>query len=61
MTTDESRFRLSIKEGKPEWDAIGISGIQDLPDIQWKLQNIGKIDTGRYKKQIQVLKETLGI
>jgi len=42
--TDEIRtvFVLLIKQGQSDWDLMPLSGIDQLPAIQWKLINIRK-------------------
>jgi hypothetical protein len=43
FTQDEKKFLLSLKSGSPEWSLMPISGLEKLPSIQWKLENIRKI------------------
>ena len=42
LTTEERKFLLSLKSGTPEWTLMAVRGIERLPAIQWKLDNIGK-------------------
>jgi hypothetical protein len=42
FSEQESNLLLSIKAGEPDWSLMPISGINDQPGIQWKLQNINK-------------------
>ena len=42
MTQEERRFIVSIKEGKPQWN-LGVPEIENLPAVQWKLQNISRM------------------
>ena len=44
LTDDEMTFLLSVQSGQPNWGVMGITGIEKLPAIQWKLANIRKID-----------------
>jgi hypothetical protein len=53
MTEEERRFIVSVKDGKPEWNLLGVPGIENLPAVQWKLQNIRRMarqNTGRHYK-----------
>ena len=43
LTDEEKIFIVSVKEGKPRWDLIGLAGIERLPAIRWKLINIEKM------------------
>ena len=34
MTQDEKQFIVSVKEGKPPWDLLGVPGIENLPAVR---------------------------
>jgi hypothetical protein len=36
-----------MKAGDPEWDLLGIEGVEKLPALQWKLQNIRRMEAGK--------------
>lgn len=36
----DAAFLLSLKRGKPDWALLALTGIDQLPAVQWKLQNI---------------------
>ena len=59
----ERRFLLSIKAGEPDWDLLGIPGIEMLPGIQWKLLNIRKLRRrpARHQQQYELLRQKLGL
>lgn len=59
LTDDERSFLLSIKQGEPGWDLIGLPHVQQLPAVQWKLQNIQKMDNAKRKLMIEALKKAL--
>jgi hypothetical protein len=40
LTNEERKFLISIKKGKPEWDLLGLTGVENLPAVKWKLLNI---------------------
>jgi hypothetical protein len=50
-----------MKQGAPRWDLLGIPGIDNLPALQWKLMNIGKMDKTKHAKMLDKLKTTLKI
>ena len=60
-TAPEKQFLLSITEGKPDWKLMNMPGIEKLPAIQWKLQNIAKMDKAKLKDQLGQLKTKLGV
>jgi len=61
LTSQERRFLLSLKEGKPEWKLLGLAGIEKLPAIQWKLLNIRKMDKRKNAQMIGKLRRVLDL
>lgn len=59
LTGQERQFLMSIKSGAPDWSLINIPGIERLPAIQWKLQNINKMDRGKRQAAAEKLKSVL--
>lgn len=44
LTDSERALIISMKQGEPNWDLLGLPHIENLPAIRWKLQNIQKMD-----------------
>lgn len=61
LTESEKSFLVSIKEGGPQWHLLGLPGIELLPAIQWKLQNIQKISKSKHQKALDDLKQKLNL
>jgi len=61
MTQEERRFIVSVKEGKPKWDMLGVIGIENLPAVQWKLQNIRRMTPAKHQEAIRKLRDYLGV
>lgn len=61
LTGEEKSFLVSLKEGTPDWKLLGVAGADKLPAIQWKLQNIRKMDAGKRLEQLKRLKDKLGL
>ena len=59
ITVDERQFLLSVKEGDPQWDLLGINGIADLPAVQWKLLNIRNMNHASHQQAVNKLKAYL--
>jgi hypothetical protein len=59
LLDEEKYFLLSIKRGEPEWQLLGIPGINLLPAIQWKLLNIRKMSSAKRELAYQKLEATL--
>ena len=61
LSDNERRFLVSVKAGAPQWDLIPITGIDQLPGIQWKLQNIARMEPGKHARQLERLKKVLSL
>ena len=47
---------ISVKKGKPKWDLLGLTGVEDLPAVKWKLINIKRMDKKKHKKALEKLR-----
>jgi len=61
LTIEEKQFIVSIKEGMPQWELIGIEGVENLPAVKWKLLNIGRMNPSKHKKALRKLRDYLGV
>lgn len=61
FTENERRFLIHLKSGKPDWSLLPIDGIENLPGIQWKLQNINKIPEEKRIEQLHKLRRVLDV
>lgn len=61
LTTEEKQFIVSIKEGKPRWELLGIEGVENLPAVKWKLLNIGRMNPSKHEKAVRKLRDYLGV
>ena len=61
ITEEEGRFIVSVKEGKPLWNLLGVPGIENLPAVQWKLQNIRRMAPTKHREALQKLRDYLGV
>jgi len=59
LRSEEKSFLLSMKEGTPQWDVLGIPNLEKLPGLQWKLTNIQKMGKQRKDKMTAELKKAL--
>ena len=59
LTIQEKQFIVSVKEGTPKWDLLGLEGIENLPAVKWKLMNIGKMNPSKHEKSVRKLKDCL--
>jgi hypothetical protein len=61
LTDNERHFLLSVKQGKPDWALLELKGIDQLPAIRWKLQNIEKMPKDKHTEYIENLKAVLNL
>jgi len=51
----ERSFLISVNRCEPDWEILGLAGIDKLPAIRWKLLNLGKLAGANRKKYSQML------
>lgn len=59
LTENERLFLLSIKKGEPEWDRLSIEHLDQLPALQWKLRNVGNMESAKHHQAVDELKRVL--
>jgi predicted nucleotidyltransferase component of viral defense system len=61
ITAEERQFLMSFKEGKPDWQLLGLNGVDRLPAVRWKLLNIGRMKPPAHAEALKKLKGKLGL
>jgi len=61
LTPAERDFLLGFKSGKPDWSLLELEGIDSLPAVRWKLQNLAKLAEDRRGQLISRLSKVLSI
>jgi len=61
MPNEHRRFLASFKRGEPDWKLLGIPHAEQLPAIQWRLQNLAKMDGEKRQRLIDGLLKALDI
>lgn len=61
LTVEEKQFIVSVKEGRPQWDLLGLEGVEKLPAVRWKLLNIAKIDPDKHRRAVRTLRDYLAV
>jgi hypothetical protein len=59
LTDSLRRFLLSFKQGTPEWSLLPLSGVAQLPAVQWKLANIGRMNKAKHALAVAKLQHIL--
>ncbi|MDP3284384.1 MAG: nucleotidyl transferase AbiEii/AbiGii toxin family protein [Desulfobacterales bacterium] len=61
LTIHEKQFIVSVKNGIPQWDLLGLEGVENLPAVKWKLLNIGKMNPSKHKQAVRKLRDYLEV
>lgn len=61
LSAKEKQFLLSVKELQPDWTLLGLAGVEHLPAVQWKLQNLAKMPKNKHKLAIAKLRQVLNL
>ena len=61
LTEQERHFLLSVKQMEPNWDLLGLEGIEHLPGVKWKLINLKKMNRAKHKEAVEKLRSVLGV
>lgn len=59
LTEQEKAFLLSFKAKKPDWPLLGITGVEHLPAVKWKLLNLNKMPQNKHEQAYKALAEAL--
>jgi hypothetical protein len=61
LMSAQRKFFVSMKQGEPQWDLLGLPGIERLPALQWKIANIRKMDKSKRVAMEKKLRAVLGL
>jgi hypothetical protein len=53
-------FLMSFKKREPDWNLLGLKGIEELPAVRWKLINLNKMSANKHLAAFDKLKKVLG-
>lgn len=60
MPDEHRRLLVSVKRGKPDWSLLGLDGVDALPAVRWKLQNLEKLSANKRADLVARLEKVLG-
>ncbi len=61
LDDDAMRFLLSLHDGKPDFEAIGLPQAADLPAVRWKILNLEKLKAQNPEKHAEQRREIEGL
>lgn len=64
LDKNEREFLYSLHRLEPNWDLLGIPGVETLPAIKWKLINLESLKAkkpGKFKEMLGALERGLGV
>jgi hypothetical protein len=59
LKEDEKQFLLSFKNMKSEWELLGLQGVENLPAVKWKLENLHNMSGDKHKAAYHKLEQCL--
>jgi predicted nucleotidyltransferase component of viral defense system len=59
LTDDDRKFLLSMKSREPDWSLLDLKGVEALPAVRWKLQNLGKMNAAKHEEAFGQLAKVL--
>jgi predicted nucleotidyltransferase component of viral defense system len=59
FTKEEKEFLISFKSAEPQWQLLGVAGVETLPAVLWKQMNIQKMNPAKRALFIEKLREVL--
>ena len=61
LSAKDKEFILSVKNGAPAWELLGVPHAVTLPAVRWKLHNIKQLmqNTGKHEAALAKLRSVL--
>lgn len=59
MPDKHREFLVGFKRGEADWSLLDVPDIRDLPAVQWKLQNLDRLQASKRTQAVEHLKEVL--
>lgn len=59
LTERHKEFLLGFKRGEPNWSFLSVTGVADLPAVQWKLVNVRRMTPAKREQAVERLRRVL--
>lgn len=60
MPSEHRRFLIGFETGEPDWSLLGIKGVDKLPAVKWRQQNLDKLTKNKRIELVRQLETVLG-
>lgn len=60
FSAQDAAFLLSLKRGNPDWASLPLTGVDQLPAVQWKLRNITGMSVAKRDEALVKLECVVG-
>lgn len=61
MPEQHKKFLISVKKGKIDWSLLDLTGVENLPAVRWKLENLAKLSADRRAQLLNGLNQALEV
>lgn len=61
LSNEHREYLLSLQQGNPKWSLLDLPGIENLPAVKWKFENIQKMNADKKSEAVNLLKQALNI
>lgn len=61
LSDSQRAFLLSFVQGEPDWNLAPAPGIEEMPAVQWKLQNLRSLIASNEIKHTQLMQKTQAV
>ena len=59
MPPDHRNFLISFERGEPDWSLLNVEGVDKLPAVLWRMQNLSRLDSTRRNQLVVSLEAAL--
>jgi len=59
MPPNHRSFLISFERGEPNWSLLNVKGVDKLPAVLWRMQNLSRLDSARRNQLVASLEAAL--
>ncbi len=61
MPTKHREFLVGFEQGNPEWPLVGLVGVEELPAVRWRMENLARLTNAKRRELVAGLRSALGL